>query len=182
MAGRSSSLAKGKPSRRAPSHQGRWRGAPLARSRADILYTSCRQSLFDWTHLRCPSRTIRSSSLEVSSVASLIWHSFEVSPLLPPHHEVGGLCAERGQDDRYGDNEGSSAHRAVPPWAPRVWQFFWRRQLGPHRPQLRSRSTPCALGETVAFPRPFALERSSALRNGRYGMGSETGPRANERI
>ena len=33
-----------------------------------------------------------------------------VVPLLPPHHEVGGLCAERRQNQRRGKNQGSNAH------------------------------------------------------------------------
>ena len=31
-------------------------------------------------------------------------------PLLPPHHEVGGLCAERRHGERRGENQCSNAH------------------------------------------------------------------------
>jgi hypothetical protein len=34
----------------------------------------------------------------------------EVGPLLPPHHEVGGLRAERRQNKRCGKKNGSTAH------------------------------------------------------------------------
>ena len=36
-----------------------------------------------------------------------------VESLLPPHHEVGGPGAERRQDERYGKNDGASAHRGA---------------------------------------------------------------------
>ena len=39
-----------------------------------------------------------------------------VEALLPPHHEVGGPGAERRQDDRYGENDGSSAHGGASPY------------------------------------------------------------------
>ena len=38
-----------------------------------------------------------------------------VEALLPPDHEVGGPGAERRQDDRYGKNDGASAHRGASP-------------------------------------------------------------------
>ena len=42
-----------------------------------------------------------------------------VESLLPPDHEVGGPGAERRQDERYGKNDGASAHGGASPWASR---------------------------------------------------------------
>ena len=47
-----------------------------------------------------------------------------VVALLPPDDEVGRPSAERGQDDRYGKNDGSSAHRGASPWASRTVGSF----------------------------------------------------------
>jgi hypothetical protein len=38
-----------------------------------------------------------------------------IEPLLPPDHEVGGLCAERRYREHRGENGSSAAHHQ-PPW------------------------------------------------------------------
>jgi hypothetical protein len=37
-----------------------------------------------------------------------------IKPLFPPHHEVGGGCAERRHDQRRGENDGMGAHYRSP--------------------------------------------------------------------